>query len=81
MQAPNGDLIAANGDAVNADPQNKQNSGSSNPHPGGKFVGQFSIDPMVNAPFGIALRISGHDLILAAVNDNQNTVELFRVHG
>ena len=41
--APNGNLIAANGDAVNPDPS--QASELVEFTPGGKFVGEFSIDP------------------------------------
>ena len=41
--APNGDLITANGDAVNADPNQASELVEFTPR--GKFVGQFSIDP------------------------------------
>jgi uncharacterized protein (TIGR03118 family) len=74
--APNGDLIVANGDAVNPDPN----------HPSelveftrkGQFVGQFSLDPTLgDAPFGIALQTVGNQVRFAAVNDNTNTVEVW----
>jgi uncharacterized protein (TIGR03118 family) len=78
LLAPNGDLIVANGDAVNADPNN---------HPSeiaefsstGKFVGQLSLNPAVDAPFGIALQVTqgGHQIEFAAVNDNTNSVEIW----
>ena len=42
--APNGDLITANGDAVNADPTQPSELVEFTPR--GKFVGQFSIDPI-----------------------------------
>ena len=51
--APNGDLITANGDAVNPDPT--QTSELVEFTPEGKFVGQFSIDPTAGAAFGLAV--------------------------
>jgi hypothetical protein len=50
---PNGDLIAANGDAVNGDPNQPSELVEFTPQ--GKFVGQFSIDPSQGAAFGIAV--------------------------
>ena len=75
--APNGNLIAANGDAVNADPQNKQNSELVEFTPTGKFVAEFSIDPKPDGAFGIALSSSDGTLRFAAVNDNNNTVNVW----
>jgi uncharacterized protein (TIGR03118 family) len=74
--APNGDLIAANGDAVNPDPA----------HPnelveftrGGQFVGQFQLDRGApGAPFGIAVSSANGVLRFAAVNDNTNAVDVW----
>ncbi|MDR3638425.1 MAG: hypothetical protein P4L84_31770 [Isosphaeraceae bacterium] len=79
VRAPNGDLIAANGDAVNADPN--QPSELVEFTPSGRFVAQFSLDPNPAGPFGIALASAGRSVIMAAVNDNHNVLELFRVHG
>jgi sugar lactone lactonase YvrE len=73
--APNGDLIVANGDAVNADPA--QPSEIVEFTPKGTFVAQFSIDPNVDAPFGIAITSTGNHVRFAAVNDNQNTVSIW----
>jgi uncharacterized protein (TIGR03118 family) len=73
--APNGDLIAANSDAINADP--KQPSELVEFTTTGKFVGQFSIDPAEGGAFGVALSSSGGKLRLAAVNDNNNTLDLW----
>jgi hypothetical protein len=77
--APNGDLITANGDAVNADPN----------HPSeiveftvtGHFVGQISIHPNVDAAFGIALQFAAPDseVRFAAVDDNTNTVHVWTI--
>jgi len=74
--APNGDLITANGDAVNGDPT----------HPselveftkGGKFVGQSNIDAGQGGAFGIAVSAS---FSFAAVDDVPNTVTVFNVPG
>jgi uncharacterized protein (TIGR03118 family) len=71
--APNGDLIAANGDAVNPDSN----------HPSelvefttkGRFVAQFSLDKDPGGPFGIALSSVNGELRFAAVNDNTNNLE------
>jgi uncharacterized protein (TIGR03118 family) len=73
--APNGDLIAANGDAVNGDPN--QPSELVEFTPKGKFVDQFSIDPAQGAAFGIAVDSSKGALRFAAVNDNTNTLEVW----
>jgi uncharacterized protein (TIGR03118 family) len=74
--APNGDLIVANGDAVNPDTT----------HPNeiveftrqGRFVGQFQLDSgAAGAAFGIAL-YTGPDgkLHFAAVDDNTNMLDV-----
>jgi hypothetical protein len=74
--APNGNLIAANADAVNADPN--QNSEIVEFTPKGQFVAQFSLDAaMPAAPFGIAINTVGRTTSLAAVNDDTNQLEVF----
>ena len=74
--APNGDLIAANGDA--------QNPGGTindlveyNQH--GDFIGDFQVDPgpASGAAFGVAVTVQHGKLEFAAVNDNGNTAEVF----
>jgi hypothetical protein len=79
--APNGNLIAANSDAVNADPNQQSELVEFTPR--GQFVSQFSIEPDAPAaPFGIAINTSPTGLIiLAAVNDVTNQLELFSVQG
>jgi uncharacterized protein (TIGR03118 family) len=73
--APNGDLIATNGDAVNGDPT--QPSELVEFTPKGQFVGQFSIDPGQGAAFGLAVS-DVHGLVrFAAVNDNTNKVDIW----
>jgi uncharacterized protein (TIGR03118 family) len=75
--APNGDLIAANGDAMNPDPNGKETSELVEFTPHGKFVGEFSIDPNPGGAFGVAVTVENGQLRIAAVNDNTNSVDLF----
>lgn len=80
VTAPNGDLITANGDAVNGDPT----------HPselveftkGGKFVGESNVDAAQGGAFGIAVPPGTfYPLILAAVDDVPNVVTVFNAPG
>ncbi len=75
--APNGDLITANGDAVNTDPNNANQLVEITPW--GKFVGAFTLDsgPAVGAGFGVALTEDNGVLRFAAVDDNTNTVHIW----
>lgn len=75
VQAPNGDLIVANGDAVNTDPN--QPSELAEFTTAGAFVGQFSINSNNGAPFGIGLEASGNSITLAAVDNNLNQLDVF----
>jgi uncharacterized protein (TIGR03118 family) len=77
--APNGDLITANGDAVNADPTQPSEIVEFTTQ--GQFVGQISIDPAVDAAFGIAFQFSqpGNELNFAAVDDNHNTTIVWTI--
>jgi WD40 repeat protein len=73
--APNGDLIAANGDAVFA-------GGTQNAlvefTQSGKFVAQYQVDPgAAGAAFGLAF--SSDQTRFAAVDDNQNTLDIWTV--
>jgi uncharacterized protein (TIGR03118 family) len=75
--APNGDLIASNGDAVNPDPAHPNEIVEFTPK--GTFVGQFQLDTgPAGAAFGIALT-TGRDgkLHFFAVDDNTNMLEDF----
>jgi hypothetical protein len=76
-QAPNGDLIIANGDALNADPN--QPSELVEVTRQGSFVGQFSIDTDPAAPFGIGLEFSSNSISLAAVNDDTNMLQVYTI--
>jgi hypothetical protein len=73
--APNGDLITANGDAVNPDPT--QSSELVEFTPTGHFVAQFQVNPAAGAAFGLALQGSGDDLRFAAVNDATNEADIW----
>ena len=78
--APNGNLITANGDAVNPDPN----------HPSelveftvqGRFVAERSVNSTgTGGAFGIALASSGEALRFAAVDDILNALDVWMVHG
>jgi uncharacterized protein (TIGR03118 family) len=73
--APNGDLITANGDAVNPDPS--QTSELVEFTPKGQFVGQFSIDASAGGAFGLAVVNTGGLLRLAAVEDVTNSLDIW----
>jgi uncharacterized protein (TIGR03118 family) len=73
--APNGDLITANGDAVNGDPT--QPSELVEFTPSGEFVSQFSIDPGQGGAFGLAVSDEDGLVRFAAVNDNTNKVDIW----
>jgi hypothetical protein len=77
--APNGDLITANGDAVNSDPTHP--SGIVEFTKRGKFVVASNIDASQGGAFGIAVRPSRHAFIFAAVDDVPNTVTVFNAPG
>ncbi|MBN3843256.1 hypothetical protein G3N61_28530 [Burkholderia sp. Ac-20349] len=74
--APNGHLVTANGDAVNADAQ--QSSEIVEFTVDGRFVAQMQVDTATGAAFGLAF---GHgskgQLQFAAVDDNTNTATVW----
>jgi len=74
--APNGNLLTANGDAVNGDPT----------HPSeiveftksGEFVREFNVDAMQGGAFGIATVLAGYPRFnFAAVDDVPNTISVY----
>jgi hypothetical protein len=73
--APNGDLITANYDALNVDPN--QPSELVEFTPTGQYVGQFNIDKANAGSFNLAIRSSGGHVQLAAVDDNTNSLEVW----
>ena len=77
---PNGDLVAANGDAVNPDPAHPNELVEFRPrgNPADRFVAQFQLDPGAPwAPFGVAVTTQNCDLRFAAVDDDTNTVNVW----
>ena len=76
--APNGNLIAANGDAVN--PGGTQNALVEFTI-SGHFVAQSQVDPgMAGGAFGLAFGRLKNEISFAAVDDVQNTLKIWTVH-
>jgi uncharacterized protein (TIGR03118 family) len=74
--APNGDLIIANGDAVNPDPNHPNELVEITPQ--GKFVSQFQLDSgSSGAAFGVASTEVDGVIRFAAVDDDTNTVHIW----
>ncbi|AGA25976.1 NHL repeat-containing protein [Singulisphaera acidiphila] len=73
-QAADGNLIVANGDAVNPDPNNPSTLVEFTRR--GQFVGQFSISTSPGGAFGVATAPDGAEF--AAVNDNTNSVTIWK---
>jgi DNA-binding beta-propeller fold protein YncE len=75
--APNGDLLAANGDAVNADPL----------HPSeiveftkwGQFVREYNVDSSEGGAFGIDT-LPGAPFNFAVIDDVTNNLNVIRLH-
>jgi hypothetical protein len=75
--APNGDLITANGDAVNPDPN--QPSELVEFTRKSKFVAQLSLNSEGGAAFGLAVTGTKTGARLSAVDDILNQLDLFTV--
>jgi DNA-binding beta-propeller fold protein YncE len=75
VMAPNGDLIVANGDAVNPDPMHLNELVEFTQH--GKFVSQFQVDTAPGSAFGVAIQTEGGNVRFAAVDDGTNTVSIW----
>ncbi len=76
--APNGDLVTANGDAVNPPPDAQHASEIVEFTTGGQFVAQMQVDPTAGAAFGLAFGLSSSGQSqFAAVNDNTNTATVW----
>jgi hypothetical protein len=73
--APDGNLIASQGDAIN--PSKRQTSELVEFTPKGKFVGQFSLSKMAGGAFGVAT--SPDNTRFAAVNDITNSIEVWTI--
>jgi hypothetical protein len=68
--APNGNLLTANGDAVNGDPTHPSEIVEFTKN--GKFIGEFNVDAGQGGAFGLAT--SGFAFNFAAVDDNTNSI-------
>jgi hypothetical protein len=78
LLAPNGHLLTANGDAVNPDPT--QPSEIVEFTKSGRFVAQFSVDSSgLGGAFGIALAGSDEEFRFAAVDDINNSLDVWIV--
>lgn len=72
---PGGDLITANGDAINSDPTQPSELVEFTPE--GQFIDQFSVDPNQGAAFGLAVDFSGETGRFAAVDDSTNVLDIW----
>jgi hypothetical protein len=76
--APNGDLIVANNDSINVNPKQPSEVVEINPATvPATFVRQFSIDPNIDGPFGVAIGEFNELNEFAFLNDNNNTLSLW----
>jgi hypothetical protein len=73
-----GHLIVANSDAVNANPNDPSTLVEYTRR--GQLINTFSTDPNPGAAFGVTIT-PGPAPLLAAVNDNHNSVTVWHVHG
>lgn len=74
-RASNGDLISAQGDAVNPDASHPSEIVEFTPQ--GQFVSEFSIDPAAGSAFGLALMQTGNSFVFAAVDDGMNVLDIW----
>ena len=77
MRSVGGDLISAQGDAVNPDPN--QPSEIVEFSSDGAFVAEFSIDPAPGSAFGLALEERATGFRFAAVDDGLNVLDIWDV--
>jgi hypothetical protein len=79
--APNGHLLTSNGDAINPPVAPQLPSEIVEFTKEGKFFGQLSVDPVAGAAFGIAVaRPTGDNARFAAVNDDDNTIDVLNLN-
>jgi hypothetical protein len=76
-RAENGDLISAQGDAVNPDPNQPSEIVEFTKE--GRFVAQFSIDSAPGSAFGLALEEHRDHFRFAAVDDGLNVLDIWDV--
>jgi hypothetical protein len=76
VKIPNGDMVVANSDGSNADPN--QPSELVEFTLDGKFVAQFSVDKNNGGAFGVGVEsLAPTSLKVAAVDDNTNTLTIY----
>lgn len=76
--APNGDLLTANGDAVNADTAHPSEIVEFTPR--GHFVGEYNVDASQGGAFGLdAVLDSDGRFNYAAVDDVTNSISVYRL--
>jgi len=76
--APNGHLITANGDAVNSDPTQPSEMVEFTRR--GDFVDQVSVNSSgQGGAFGLAISGNEHNMVLAAVDDIVNALDVWRI--
>ena len=71
--APNGNLLTANGDAVNEDDSHVSYYVEFTKN--GHFVSWFQIDPVIGSAFGLAVQSTDNHVLFAAVDDNTSMLE------
>lgn len=76
--APNGHLLVANSDVINADPN--QPSEIVEFTIDGQFVRQLSVDPAEGGSFGLAVRFMEDTATFAAVDDNTATITIWKLN-
>jgi hypothetical protein len=79
VRAANGNLISAQGDAVNGSDDPTQINLIVELTAGGGFVAQRQVDTIPGSAFGVALDQTCSELRFAAVDDGTNTVQIFVV--
>ncbi|MDE2263795.1 MAG: hypothetical protein KGL45_14830 [Gammaproteobacteria bacterium] len=78
--APNGDLLTANGDAVNADPAHPSEIVEFTPS--GQFVIEYNVDAAQGGAFGLdAITDNDNRSNYAAVDDVSNSLSVYRLPG
>jgi len=75
--ASNGNLISTQGDAIN--PHKNHFSEVVEFSPAGKFVAEFSVDPVIGSNIGIALRPLDQGFVFATVDDNTAVLDIWVV--
>lgn len=75
--ASNGDLISTQGDIIH--PRKNRPSEVVEFSPEGKFVDQFSVDPVFGSAFGIALRNLDGGFVFSTVDDNTAVLDIWNV--